>query len=47
LKSYLAGHGSEPVEQVVAGLQEAVRVFSSGAAQGDDITALALRFTPA
>jgi sigma-B regulation protein RsbU (phosphoserine phosphatase) len=44
LEAYLAAHAAEPVEQLVRGLNAEVERFESGAARGDDVTVLALRW---
>ena len=44
LEAYLRAHASEPMEELVNGLQKCVQDFAQEAPQADDITALALRY---
>jgi sigma-B regulation protein RsbU (phosphoserine phosphatase) len=43
LEAYLAAHASQPVDELVLGLQAEVERFEAGAPRADDITVLALR----
>ncbi len=46
LEAYLAASASQPVDELVRGLQAEVERFEAGSPRADDITALALRRTP-
>jgi sigma-B regulation protein RsbU (phosphoserine phosphatase) len=43
LEAYLTAHASQPVDELVLGLQAEVERFEAGAPRADDITVLALR----
>src|SRR5690606_23064030 len=46
LAAFLAASGDLPAARLTRAIVDAVERFADGAAQADDITCLALRFTP-